>query len=246
MSNQNKYRLGLFMIHGFSGSNEEFIDLEKFFSERGVKVRVPLLLGHGTTPDDLISRCPEDWLKQLQEELTKFEEGVENVYIGGISFGGNLAIHLAKNNPNIKGIFLLGTSIFFYFNRLIRLILPVLKYFKKYYQKRINPKHFFDPEALNRRKAYPVAPLKSMADVVKFISKNTMKELPLVKNPAMILHSAHDWAVRPRSATYIYNKIGSKIKELHWIQNSHHNLVIDKPREEVFQTMYNFMTKYSL
>lgn len=238
-----KKKYGLFMIHGFSGSNEEFKDLDEFFENKGVAVKIPMLLGHGTTPEDMITRSPEDWMRQMEKELDEFSDQAENIFLGGISFGGNLAVHIAGKNKNIRGLFLLGTVIYFYHHFWGKLFIPILRHFKTYYTKRINPKHFFEKSAIDRRKAYPVAPLKNVAEMFRYIDRRTKKELPLVNVPTMILHSACDSAVNPKSAKYIFENIGSKIKTLKWIGNSHHNLVIDKPRHEVFQTMYDFMIK---
>lgn len=238
-----KKKIGLFMIHGFSGSNEEFADLEKFFKDKDVAVKAPMLLGHGTTIEDLAGRSPEDWLKQIGKELEDFSNRAENIFLSGLSFGGDLAISIAEKNKNIRGVILLGAVIYFYNHRLLRIFIPFLKFFKKYYKKRVNPKHFFDPEAIGRRKAYSLAPLKNVEEMLIFIDERVKKSLSSVNQPALIMHSADDKAVRPESAKYIFENIGSKIKTLKWIGDSHHNLVIDKPRREVFQTMYDFMIK---
>jgi len=243
MEDHAKKKLGLFMIHGFSGSNEEFKDLEEFFKNKEVAVKVPMLLGHGTTPEDMINRSPEDWVRQIEIELDEFSGQAENIFLGGISFGGNLAIHIAGKYGNIRGLFLLGTVIYFYNHFWGKLFIPIIGLFKTYYAKRIKPEHFFDKAAMDRRKAYPVAPLKNVIEMFKFIDRRTKKDLHLVKVPTMILHSANDSAVNPKSADYIFKNIGSSVKELKWIKNSHHNLVIDEPRREVFQAMYDFMIK---
>ena len=245
MEDRAKKKFGLFMIHGFSGSNEEFKDLEEFFKNKEVAVKVPMLLGHGTTPEDMINRSPEDWARQMEKELDEFSGQAENIFLGGISFGGNLAVHLAKNKKNIKGLILMGTVIYFYNHRLVKFLLPILRIFKTYYKKRINLRHFFEKEAINRRKAYPMAPVKNIIELLQYIDSNTKKELAGVKIPALILHSLHDAAINPKSADYIFKNIGSKIKELCWVRNSHHNLAIDGPRMKVFQTMYDFMIKNS-
>lgn len=238
-----KKKYGLFMIHGFSGSNEEFKDLDDFFKNKGVAVRAPMLLGHGTTPEDMIAHSPEDWARQMEKELDEFSDQAENIFLGGISFGGNLAIHIAGKNKNIRGLLLLGAVIHFYNHFWGKLFIPILRLFKTYYAKRINPKHFFDKAAMDRRKAYPMAPLKNVAEMFRYIDRRTKKELPLIEAPALILHSAHDQAVNPKSADYIFKNIGSSVKEIKRIKHSHHNLVIDKPRHEVFQVMYDFMIK---
>lgn len=243
MEESAKKKFGLFMIHGFSGSSEEFGDLDKFFKNKGVAVKVPMLLGHGTTIEDLSGHSPEDWLEQIGKELEDFSNKAENIFLSGLSFGGDLAISIAEKNKNIKGIILLGAVIYFYNHRLLRFFIPFLKFFKKYYKKRINPKHFFDPEAIGRRKAYSLAPLKNVEEMLIFIDERVKKGLSGISQPALIMHSVNDKAVRPESAKYIFENIGSKIKTLKWIGNSHHNLVIDKPRQEVFQAMYDFMVK---
>lgn len=100
------YENGILLIHGLSDSPYEMRPLARHFQSRGFLVRTVLLPGHGTVPGDLLEVNYADWVKTAEYGIRSFDRAVENLYIGGYSTGGALAIHQALKGETFKGLFL--------------------------------------------------------------------------------------------------------------------------------------------
>lgn len=100
-------RKGIILVHGLSDSPYLLQDLGEYFRGRGFLVRAILLPGHGTRPGDLAATSLAEWRRALQYALAATRPEVEQLYLGGFSLGGALAIEQALENPrNLSGLFL--------------------------------------------------------------------------------------------------------------------------------------------
>ena len=59
-SGANK-EIGILLVHGFTGSPASMRPWAEYLNQRGYTVKVPLLPGHGTTPEDLNLVKWEEW-----------------------------------------------------------------------------------------------------------------------------------------------------------------------------------------
>jgi carboxylesterase len=66
------------------------------FQQYGLTVSAPLLPGHGTTPADLNRQRLEDWLDHVHASLSDLQRTCPTVFIGGLSLGSLLALHVAS------------------------------------------------------------------------------------------------------------------------------------------------------
>lgn len=232
-------KIGCFLIHGWSSTPEELRGLGEFLHQRDISVYAPLLPGHGTSPHDLKKYTRYDWIRYAQQEFQKFKKEVDTVFIGGISMGGNIGFHLAKDNPEIKGIISMGTPAVFKFNPLLKVISPLLRLssftIKKYYpmgrEKRV---------LLKSKVHYRRYPLNSAVQAFK-MGWSLKKVLPQITQPTLIMQSNTDFLLREKNAYYIYQRIGSKDKKLTWIPNSYHVFTIDHYKDKAFEEIYQFI-----
>jgi carboxylesterase len=77
----------------------------------GFEVDVPLLPGHGTTPDDLDGTTFCDWLAAAEESYDCLAGSCRRVGVVGLSMGGALACALAENHRDIAGVILVNPLI---------------------------------------------------------------------------------------------------------------------------------------
>jgi len=59
------------------------------------------------------------------------------------------------------------------------------------------------------------------------------------------MQATEDPTVDPRSSKYVYNHIGSKHKEIKWIEDNFHVTPLGKHKEEVFHSILNFISNFS-
>lgn len=236
-----KSKTGILMLHGFTSTPDQFKELAAFLSQKGFSVSAPLVAGHGTHPDDLIKTSPEDWKKSVRNAYLKLKEICPKIFIIGNSFGSNLGLWLAEEFDNEQaGIITLGAPIFLK-NHLFN-ICRIYSYgfIKKYYHKppRIYRTDYID---MSDEITYPVMPTKSLRDFLRFIKKETIPGLAKVKIPVFVGHANHDKVVHPRSATYIYEHLGSCSKKIFWFPSNLHSIIKDKRSFDIFQKIYDLI-----
>jgi carboxylesterase len=87
---------------------------------------------------------------------------------------------------------------------------------------------------------YDYTPLACIGELKKLM-RIVRRSLKKVTVPTLIVQSEKDETVVPKSAQYIYDRIGSTVKHLSWYKNSSHVIVIDKERNKLFQEIGNFI-----
>lgn len=230
-----KSKIGVLMLHGFTSTPHQFKELSKHLADKGFTVYVPLIAGHGTSPKDLIKTTPKDWVKSVMDAYLRLKKITQKIIVIGNSFGGNLAFWLAKKIDNEPiGIISLGAPVFLRFHRLIMLRYYLYGRFKKYYHK---PPQIYKTDYTDMMDeiTYPVIPIKSLKEFLDFIKEETVPNLKKIKVPTLVVHSNFDPVIHPKSATYIYENLGSSFKKIYWFSSNHHVITRDKRFSELFQ-----------
>jgi carboxylesterase len=227
------------LIHGWTSVPYEVRRLGKYLNENGYAVHAPMLRGHGTVPKDLENVKWSEWLGDLEVEYTKMKRIYKKVYVGGTSIGSNLAIMLAKNNPEIAGLILMATPYKIKWEKLAynfaKLHLKIKKYNKKFY-----PPTFGVSTTITRIISYQTYPVSSALETFDLV-RISRKYLKNVTQPCFILQSTHDHVVSRKSAEKIYALISSKIKKIRYIEKAYHTFVSDIKNGNVFEDILNFL-----
>lgn len=108
-----KPKNGILLIHGLFDSPYYVRDLADYFKNKGFLVQAILLPGHGTVPGDLLNLHYTEWTKCVDYGIKTLAKAVENVFIGGYSLGGALAVNHVLEHPNdaIKSILLFAPAL---------------------------------------------------------------------------------------------------------------------------------------
>src|SRR3954454_20893333 len=85
------------LLHGLTGSPAEVRPVGEALARAGFRAVGPLLPGHGGKPEDLYMVSRGDLLKAAQEALLSLA-GARRIFVGGLSAGALLAIHLASKS----------------------------------------------------------------------------------------------------------------------------------------------------
>jgi esterase/lipase len=101
------YSRGIVLIHGLSDSPYHMRSLAEHFRDQGFLVRALLLPGHGTKPGDLTKVTTETWLEATEYVIRGMQSEVDQLFLGGYSLGGALAVHYALlDQQDLSGLFL--------------------------------------------------------------------------------------------------------------------------------------------
>lgn len=225
---------GIVLVHGYTGAPGEMRLLGEYLHSRGLTVLGVRLPGHGTTPQDLNQTKWQDWYGAVSEGVHRLRACCDKVSIAGLSMGGLLTIKLPLNCLWIKRRswplpFMSVTG-----------ALPICRcccFFIRYLKKR-QRQYQVDPSYNACYQVMPVKPLSSLFELVSLCKK---QYLPAIKIPCLVMQSKVEHTVRPASAQYIYDNLGTTAKKLVWYHHSGHILTLDNERDDVFKRIYDFV-----
>jgi|TARA_Y100000996_G_scaffold140918_1_gene107760 carboxylesterase len=230
---------GVLIIHGFSSSTYETLPLGKFLSDKGFRVLIPNLPGHGTTVEDCNSFTYNDWLDFLEEKLAEISIECDEIYVIGLSMGAVLSLHLATLFP-VNKIITCATVLKFKNPFVIHFLIPILnrivvkqKKIKK--QKKKNMK--------KRYSGYDHYPLKALNEFRK-LNNYMKKRLHLIRCPILYVHSQSDKLSITDNVNLILDNVSSATKEKLIVEHATHHLFYEsKDRDLIFSTINSFLKK---
>lgn len=207
------------LIHGYTGSPTDFDDLPEYLHKNlKVNVRVPRLIGHGTKISDLDDLGLNDFLNQVEEEIKSSLKNNKKVIVGGISFGGLLALYFASKYP-ISGTFNVVSP----YNLKFSFLYPFLFLFTKL--KKHWPKYISKEEKELRKNSFHYSAMHGNGLVlVRRLVKKINKNLFRVKCPCLTIHSFGDRLSRVNGAQSIHSKVGSEINKIVVFDSKTHNI----------------------
>lgn len=212
--------MGVLLLHGWSSPPDELRSLAEYLNSLGYTVSAPLLTGHGTKPEDLLGVTWRDWFEDSRKALDDLKKYSSQIFVGGISMGGNLAMLLSEDE-SVVGIISMGTPIRFHFHILAKLGLFLMglgkTYRKKYYPPWVRKK-------MGNRKVYQYYHIESAKEVLKLV-EYSKKFLPRIKKPVLIMQSTSDFLVTRKSPQIIFDSVGSRTKEIFWLKDAFHVFV---------------------
>jgi carboxylesterase len=232
-------RVGVLLIHGYTGSVAETRPMGEYLAEQGWMVRCPLLPGHGTTPEDLIRVRWQAWAAEAESALRELQSDCDTVFVGGLSLGSLLTLWLGAQHPEIAGLIPMSPAVKLQ-NRLLPLTL-FLRHLVKYDPtSSLADEDLGDPEAIQRIWCYDQTPLWGAGEIY-LLQREVLKALPAIRQPILIFQGRRDAAVHPEAGPLLRGKIGSTDKTLIWLENSGHNVLADGERESLWARSYAWM-----
>jgi carboxylesterase len=92
--------IGVLLVHGFTGSPASMRPWGEFLHSKGYTVRVPLLPGHGTQPEDLNKVKWQEWPAKVEFELSELRKTCDVIFLVGLSMGGGTVLNVAASINN--------------------------------------------------------------------------------------------------------------------------------------------------
>jgi carboxylesterase len=244
------------MIHGLGGTRHDFGALDRKFEQIGCDVHLPLLPGHGSTPDALCHVTLTDYLRALRRTYRELATRYERVDIAGISMGALLALVLCAGERGMKGrLILLSPPVFLdgwagHFLRPLRFLfyrLPGLRRLirvpegepfgiKNERIRSLIRRHLQKGSSIH----YPYVPLAAVEQVdrMRTLAK---RALGRIRCDTLVVHSEQDEVTSMRSAEFVCEHLGSRSVTLVRLTDSYHMITLDNERDIVAQCTLAFV-----
>ncbi len=232
--------VGCLLVHGFTGSPNELLELGAFLTAHDVTVSIPTLPGHGTHSADLFNYTWRDWFTRVKEAYEELAAVCPEVFACGLSMGGTLVLHLAAHRP-VQGVVSLSAPVVFpaWQVRAVRFLKSVVRYRHKKGGEDVS-----DSKAKEKLGSYQRYPLTAVEQLFQLV-RHVRQDLPEIHQPILILHSTQDHSVSFVNSDIIYNEVGSAQKRKVDLSRSYHVITVDVEKQRVWDEVLAFIVAQS-
>ena len=229
--------IGVVLVHGYTGTPSSMRPWAEYLNQQGYTVRVPLLPGHGTKPEDLSEIKWQQWPEKVESELDELRKNCKKIFICGFSMGGGTTLHLAtKHSDKITGIILVNPMIH----------LPFIGTKLAYLLSRIKKYRSSAGDDIKRpgvtQGGYEVMSTKGIYQILQML-KITRAHLHRVNVPMQLFHSVDDHTLPVSNTEIVMKRVGSLNKERIELTNSFHVATLDYDAEVIFENSRMFIER---
>jgi carboxylesterase len=104
MSHEGTTRVGVLVVHGFTGNPTSMRGLAEAMAALGHHVEMPRLPGHGTTIEDMLDTTWADWSGEVAAAHGRLAERTDTIVVMGLSMGGALTLWSGFHLSGIAGL----------------------------------------------------------------------------------------------------------------------------------------------
>ncbi|MFM2423586.1 MAG: hypothetical protein RL291_2116 [Pseudomonadota bacterium] len=252
--------IGLVLLHGLGGTPREL----RFVAQRAhddtrATVFCPVLPGHCAGYAELQAVTWPEWARAAQNAVDDLSKTCRRVFVGGLSMGAVLALHLALTRREaVHGLVLLAPTF-----RLSGFTIPVHAHLFNLIQHKwianlfdfpdLPPHGIKNDEIRREMMAAMAGPDTTAAGNLVTPGGAFWEHLQLMKavrgrlheitQPALIVHPRRDDVAHVRTAFRLAQRLGGPVT-LRILENSYHVITLDQQRDEVGQEMAAFMRRH--
>jgi carboxylesterase len=231
-------RVGVLVIHGFGGSPRSLEELATRCADAGYSVALPLLTGHGLTPEAMETTRWTDWTADAEEAYEWLRARTDRVFVCGLSMGGTLALRLVAHHPEAAGLVSINTltkhPLEWAMHVLGRLGLP----------RWMNAIGNDSKAEGVDEKAYPKLPTRAFRQLALLLA-DVRPLIPRIHCPALLFSSSVDHRVPPVNQRELFGAIASVDKTFVELHDSYHLATMDNDRELVFARTLEFVSLHA-
>jgi carboxylesterase len=221
-------------IHGLTGCPLALSGIAVRLHEAGFSVEVPLLPGHGETPEVLESFGWDEFAEASEAAYAALAARSRSVSIVGFSSGAALGAMLAIRHTEVLGLVSIN-GMFAQRPGAAQELADMLRDGQRF---RPNLSDTRDPDA--REPYYDRMPIRTLSNVIAGAREAVYPRLHEVKCPVLAVRSAFDSGSAPEAAhRTLCDGVSGPVEEL-MLENSGHMSPIDLDRDELEQRIVTF------
>ena len=231
-------RTGVLLLHGFTSTPQSVAHVGRAIQRAtGVTLSVPLLAGHGETPEALVRTGYADWLASAEAALDRLARDCDRITVAGLSLGATIALNLAIRFPDMidRVVSINGSTGIYRPDQVAALFERTSGAFQAGIGSDIS-----HPD--RREICYDRIPAATMRE--RFVlTSATGVMLPLLRQPILVFQSREDHVVAPENGPRIAREVGSSDVTLRWLERSYHVATLDHDRDDIVSRVASFVTR---
>lgn len=225
---------GALVIHGFTGSPQSIRGLAQALAAAGFATELPLLPGHGTSVEDMLTTGWPDWSGAAEAAYADLAARTDKLVVAGLSMGGTIALWLAARHGEIAGVIAVNPAV----EPPDQSIQDMLRDMKAGGADRFPAigNDVADPDQTELAYAEtPIDPLLGFIDAMAEVKA----DLGRINAPLLLMNSPQDHVVDPVSSDVLATGVGGPVERV-ILERSFHVATLDYDREEIERRAVEF------
>ncbi|HEY3233500.1 MAG TPA: alpha/beta fold hydrolase [Polyangiaceae bacterium] len=219
-------RTAVVVVHGFSGDPISMRPLAAGLAERGFRVEMPRLPGHGTSWRDLMRTRYDDWHAEVARAFDAASANSDRTVLVGLSGGGTLSIDLASGERRgAAGVVAINAQILDREGFLMKLAPVIEKLVPAVPSAAAGLSKNDIAKPAVRESAYGWVPTRAGGSFVRALPR-IRGQLGNLTAPALIAYSPQDHSVPPENSLYLLRVLGARASAL-VLERSYHVATLD-------------------
>jgi carboxylesterase len=238
-------RIGVVLVHGFTGSPDSTVPWAKYLNERGYTVNAIRLPGHGTTWQDANTKTFADLQGAVDAAVEDMGARCDQVFLMGQSFGCALALRVAGERPSaIAGLVLVNPWVRADGVASWQKHLAPVQRFLPYLTKSLPGVASDIADPANKELGYDRIPVVLVAGTLNTCFHQLKPLLGGIVAPVQLCLSTTDHVLAPSNAELIRAAVRSSIEEI-TLDRSYHVATLDYDAEKIFAGSVNFIEAHA-
>jgi len=218
---------GVLVLHGFTGNPQSMRPLAEAMADAGFTVELPLIPGHGTSIEDMVTTRWADWSAAAERAYEELAARCSAVVVAGLSMGGTLTLWLAERHPEIAGIVLVNPLAEPPGDDVRDMLTATLESGTE-----LAPGIGSDiAKEGTVELAYAELPLAAVLSLFE-AAEDVAVDLAQVGCPVLLLSSRQDHVVEPGSGDLVAGTVSGPVERV-WLERSYHVATLDYDQDEI-------------
>jgi len=238
-------RIGVVLVHGFTGSPDSTVPWATYLNERGYTVNAIRLPGHGTTWEDANTKTFADLQGAVDDAVDDMAGRTDQVFLMAQSFGCALALRVAAEHPGqVAGLVLVNPWVRADGVASWQKHLAPLQRFLPYVTKSLPGVASDIADPAKSELGYDKIPVVLVAEALNSCFGQLKSLLGQVAAPIQLELSATDHVLGPNNAELIRADVRSSIVEVS-LDRSYHVATLDYDAEKIFAGSVDFIETHT-
>jgi len=229
---------GAVVLHGFTGNPGSMRKLAEVLAAKGFSVEMPLLPGHGTSVDDMLSTRWKDWAGEAEAAYQRLCQRATHIVVVGLSMGGALTLRLGADHPEIAGLVCINPVTKSQPPEVIDMLRGMVDGGTE-----VMPgigSDIADPDA--KENAYEGTPLEPLMSMLLDGVAPLAAEFPAIRMPLLLMTSPQDHVVEPSNGDLLAETYGGQVERIS-LDRSYHVATQDYDKELIFEATTDFASR---
>lgn len=231
------------LLHGFGDTPQSLARLAQALHAGGWTVRVPLLPGHGRTLAAFGRTNARDWEVAARQAYTALVATHATVALVGLSMGGALAACIAADGRAPSALVLLAP--YLRVSRKARLLTAAWPAWSlaRPWVPGVPEAAIHDPEARRASLGYGGATPRLLRELRRVVDAAAEASTRLT-SPTLVIFSTNDYRIPTATARVAFDRLGSPVKELQWVERSGHVITADHDADAVATQVQRWLDRW--